>query len=147
MTTWDDSIILCVVRYTQHPYMILDVWYCHNSSISYPTHPSSMSFITSVTYLTYPIHTHATCSSSNLVYLLTCTVCDAFLSGNVLYLRILTINPFRSQSTSIPFIKYSTPIVEYRCFGIPLKDSSQKWNEQEDKHSSSMISETKDIGS
>ena len=44
-------------------------------------HPSSLSFTSPVTDLTYPIHTHATCSSSNLIYLLTCTQCDSFYVG------------------------------------------------------------------
>ena len=34
---------------------------------TYTIHPSSLSFTSSVTNLTYPIHTHASCSSSNLI--------------------------------------------------------------------------------
>ena len=42
---------------------------------------NSLSFTSPVTNLTYPIHTYATCSSSNLIYLLTCTQCDSFYVG------------------------------------------------------------------
>ena len=44
--------------------------------------PSSLSFTSSVTNLTYPIQTHATCSSSNLINL-NCTQCDAFYVGEL----------------------------------------------------------------
>ena len=43
-----------------------------------PIHPSSLFFTSPVINLTYLIHTLATCSSSNLIYLLICTHCDAF---------------------------------------------------------------------
>ena len=46
-----------------------------------PIHPSSLSFTNPVTKLTYPIGTHATCSSNNFIYHLTCTWYDSFYAG------------------------------------------------------------------
>ena len=78
---------------------------------SCPIHPSNLSFTSLVTNLTYPIHTHATCSSSNLIYLLTCTQYDSSMWARLKILcslewmatgpppTVLTTYPFQSQST------------------------------------------------
>ena len=64
-------------------------------------HPSSLSFTSPVTNLSYPIHTHATCFSSNLIYLPTCTQCDVGETKNNLSTRMFG---YISTPDSLPFL-------------------------------------------
>ena len=45
------------------------------------SYKTKLIFTSPGTNLNYPIHAHATCSSSDFIYLLTCTQCDAFYVG------------------------------------------------------------------
>ena len=47
-----------------------------------PIHHPTNSFTSSCTNITYPITNHADCKSTNLIYQLQCTECNAFSSEN-----------------------------------------------------------------
>ena len=57
-------------------------------------------FLSPVTNLTYSIHTHDTCSSSKLIYFLTCTQCDSFYVGETKNSLSTRMNGHWSSSNS-----------------------------------------------
>jgi hypothetical protein len=84
-------IIIAIVKRTLTSHDCKNVWGIHHSSLS---------FTSPVTNITYPLHTHATYSSSNLIYLLTCTQCDSFYVDETKNSLSTKMNGHRSSTNS-----------------------------------------------
>jgi hypothetical protein len=66
-----------------------------------PHRPAAQSLTRPVTNLIYPLHTHATCSSSKFIYLLTCTQCDAFYKDEIKNSLSTRMNGHYSSSNNL----------------------------------------------
>ena len=70
---------------------------CHNPKCSTCNHHCSSTFTSSVTKRTYPIRFSATCKSSNVIYLITCTKCKKQYVGLTTKQLNTRINHHRSN--------------------------------------------------
>jgi hypothetical protein len=88
---------------------------------------NSLSFINPVTNLTYPLQTHTTFFSSNLIFILTCILCDAFYIGESSSILSTRMNGHQSSTKkgnrlSLPVaIHTKSPQLPFNsCWNVPV---------------------------
>ena len=79
---------------------------------------SGLSFTSPVTNFTYSIHTHHT-SSSNLIYLLTCTLCDSFFVDETKISLFARMNSHCSSSNN-PYNLFPLVAIYTKSHQLPL---------------------------